>query len=374
MRFIGSKERLLPFIEESWRRYVGQGVFLVGDVFCGTAAVSRLFKRLGNKIVANDNLRLGYLFAQATLNISNEPLFSGLFDANEVPINNSNSLFPNPYDHVLTYLNTLKGEKGFFFREYSPGGTYRCAHERRYFSDDNACKIDSIRHKIATWKEAYLLSEGEYCLLLVDLMRATNRVANIAGTYGCFIKHWDARARKPIRLHKSHITTSPFTHDVFCKDANELVRELDFDVLYLDPPYTWRHYGAYYHILETIAHGDEPAVSGRTGIRAWEDTSSRYSYRSEASKALAELVGSANTKHIFLSYSNEGLISHEEIIDILSRRGNAICSEVNYRRYLSNNGGTKHANLKERLYYVKTQDQTKSRCGVTGSLLESTSE
>jgi adenine-specific DNA-methyltransferase len=28
-------------------------------------------------------------------------------------------------------------------------------------------------------------------LLLADLLAATNRVANIAGTYGCFLSHWN---------------------------------------------------------------------------------------------------------------------------------------------------------------------------------------
>ena len=121
----------------------------------------------------------------------------------------------------------------------------------------------------------------------------------------------------------------------------------------LDPPYTWRHYGAYYHILETIAEGDEPTVTGRTGLRPWEENKSRYCDRSDAANALRDLICSADCEHMFLSYNNEGLVSHAEIMEILSLRGNPICYETGYRRYRSNNGPAKRETLRERLYYVR---------------------
>lgn len=354
MRFIGSKERLLPFIETAFQRHVGPGCFRVADVFCGTAAVANLFKRLGHKVIANDNLRLGYVLAQAALNIGDEPRFNHLLRADEIPTSGASSLYPTPYDGVLAVLNDLQGEDGFFYREYSPQDTRSASYDRRYFSNSNARKIDAIRSKLGAWRKANLVTEVEYCLLLADLMRATNRVANIAGTYGCFIKHWDARAEKPLVLERSQITRSQYEHEVFCKDANKLVREHEFDVLYLDPPYTWRHYGAYYHILETIAWGDQPAVSGRTGLRPWAEFKSPYCDRSGAVDALADLVERAQTKHVLLSYNEEGLISHDQIMSILGKRGDPRCMEIGYRRYRSNNGGAKHRTLKERLYYVQT--------------------
>jgi adenine-specific DNA-methyltransferase len=355
LRFIGSKERLLPFIEAAIRRHVGPGTFKVADLFTGTGSVSRLFKRLGNNVVANDNLRLGYVLAQAILNINDEPNFDGLFQANEILAQASKQdLFSPPYDQVLTYLNNLAGEEGFFFKEYSPSGTLDSSHARRYFSDHNAKKIDAIRNMLRKWKCLNLLTEPEHCLLLADLMRGANRVPNIAGTYGCFIKHWDARATKSLVLQRSQITRGDGAHEVFCADANALVHKREFDVLYMDPPYTWRHYGAYYHILETIAWGDCPRVVGRTGLRPWLRSRSPYCDRTAAAGALAELITRARARHLFLSYNDQGLISHHEIMEILGMRGSPLCVEVGYRRYLSNSGGTKQKTLKERLYYVET--------------------
>jgi adenine-specific DNA-methyltransferase len=353
MRFIGSKERLLPFIEDAFVRYVGKGKHRVGDPFCGTATVSRLFKRLGNKVIANDNLKLGYVFANSALNINSEPGFALLIKSGEISSLSQKSLYFTPYDQVLTFLNMIPMIEGFFAREYSPSGAKTTGIERRYFSDENAGRIDAIRAQLSRWNKTQLLTETEHCLLLADLMRATNRVANIAGTYGCFIKHWDARALRPLKLERSAITPGILKHNVFCNDANELVRKLKFDVLYLDPPYTWRHYGAYYHILETIAQEDEPVVSGKTGLRPWQQSKSVYCDRENAVNALRNIISFAKTEHLFLSYNNEGLISHDQILDALKKRGDTRCMEIGYRRYRSNNGGSMRNHLKERLYYVK---------------------
>lgn len=354
MRFIGSKEYLLSFIERTLLRYVGKDEsYCFGDLFCGTAAVSRLFKHLGYKVVANDNLKFCYVLARATLGINNEPCFRKLMETGEIDGTERKELISTPYDLVLDYLNEMPGVQGFIFREYSPGGTAESRFLRCYFSDENAQKIDAIRSKISIWRHKGLLEEAESCLLISDLMRAVNRIANIAGTYGCFIKHWDPRARKRLLLQRSPIISGTDRHEVFCKDANDIVKERYFDVLYLDPPYTWRHYGAYYHILETIAEGDEPNVTGRTGLRPWEQSKSRYCDRLDAINALQELICSAQCKHLFLSYNNEGLIEHEQIMNILALRGEPVCNEINYRRYRSNNGGTRKNTLKERLYYVR---------------------
>ena len=216
MRFIGSKERLLPSIEHSLRQQVAPGVFTIGDLFCGTASVSRLFKRLGHKVVVNDNLRLGYVLAQAALNASDEPRFERLLATEEISKQSTGTLIVAPYDLVLAFLNGLPGEDGFFFQEYAPQGSRRAEHQRRYFSDHNARKIDAVRRKLHAWRGADLVTEVEHCLLLADLMRATNRVANIAGTYGCYIKHWDPRAAKDLVLERSPIVCSEHIHQVFC--------------------------------------------------------------------------------------------------------------------------------------------------------------
>jgi adenine-specific DNA-methyltransferase len=356
MRYIGSKQRLLPLIETIIKERTTSEDKSFADVFCGTASVATMAKQIGKEVTANDNLQFCYAIAKAALEINTPPEFERLFASDELYGSSKEVSFSSNYECVLNYLNGIPGRPGFIFQEYSPGGTLEKTFERQYFTDANAQKIDAIRTKIESWKVKELIDEHETCLLISNLIRATNRIANIAGTYGAFLKGWDKRAFNKLALEPTAIGPSRYKHKVFCIDAHDLVRKYSHDILYLDPPYTWRHYGAYYHILETIARWDDPAISGSTGLRNWRDTKSRYCDRSDALNALEELVSVANCKHLFLSYNSEGIIKHDEILATLQTRGKPECVEIDYRRYRSNSGGTKEKTVKERIYYVKTSE------------------
>jgi adenine-specific DNA-methyltransferase len=356
MRFIGSKSNLLRFIERTILRNCNGNDYTFGDFFCGTASVGTHFKELGFEIIANDNLMFCSTMAKARLLLNNEPQFIELLSDGEIPSGVKDKIISNPYNIVQSFLNNLSGKEGFIFKEYSPGGTKDKTFERRYFTDENAKKIDAIRNKIAEWKQNGLITDVEESLLLNDLLRATNEVANIAGTYGCYMKDWiDNRVWRSLKLRRTNIIYSDKEHRVFKEDANDLVKKVECDILYLDPPYNWRHYGAYYHILETIVLWDNPKVTGVGGLRPWEETKSRYCYRDEALGALIELLENARAKDIYVSYNNEGLISHGELLKTLPDFGKLTISEIPYRRYKSNSNGFSNGKVKERIYYVKKE-------------------
>jgi adenine-specific DNA-methyltransferase len=357
MRFIGSKSELLPFIEKNIRKYCKESGQTFGDLFCGTAVVSGHFKKLGYSVTANDNLFFASIMAKAILLNNEEPPFTKLIDNKEINTKNIERLSPTLYDATQCYLNKLDGIDGFIYSHYSPSGTKRNKLKRKYFTDENAKKIDAIREKIFEWQLNKLLSEGEEAILLTDLMKASNRVANIAGTYGMFMKDWmDNRVFKPLLLTRSEIIKSKKKHYVYNLDANKLIKKIHCDILYLDPPYTWRHYGSYYHMLETIALWDKPKINGLSGLRPWKDTKSKYSYRHEALGALLELIEKATSKYIFLSYNNEGLISHESLCEKLPEFGELKIEETQYKRYKSNNHNNNHTDgVVERLYFVKKE-------------------
>jgi len=79
-----------------------------------------------------------------------------------------------------------------------------------------------------------------------------------------------------------------------CKDANEAANTLKRgDLVFLDPPYSGVHYSRFYHVLETIAHGNCGPVcgTGRYPPPA-ERPRSPYSIASEAPGALDKLLSS----------------------------------------------------------------------------------
>lgn len=93
------------------------------------------------------------------------------------------------------------------------------------------------------------------------------------------------------------------------------------DTVYLDPPYTKRQYAADYHILETIALGDEPKVVGVCGIRPWREKASDFCYKARAAKAIETLISSLPARRIFMSYSTEGHVPISAIGETLSTLG-----------------------------------------------------
>ena len=116
-------------------------------------------------------------------------------------------------------------------------------------------------------------------------------------------------------------------------DANQLIKEISADILYLDPPYNARQYCANYHMLETIAKYDSPKISGKTGLREYKNQKSLYCSKSSVKNAFADLIQQANVKYIFLSYNNEGLLSVDAIREIMSQKGEYGYFTQEYNRF-----------------------------------------
>jgi adenine-specific DNA-methyltransferase len=340
IEFLGSKARILQFVLAPM---VGDGdIRSVADVFCGTGAVSHALGLTGRRVVASDHLRLCVTLAEASL-LAPAPSFSGL----------RNDVRPSPrvsmYEALLDALQQEPAHPGFIHATYSPASGRRGPQERRYFTEDNAARIDTVRARIGAWEDR--LTRGERAVLLRDLVVAASRVSNTAGTYGCFLRQWKARALEPLRLEPR---PGPYAggigHEVHHGEAVEAARIDTVDAIYLDPPYTKRQYAAYYHVLETIVAGDEPAVEGVTGLRPWSHRDSDFCHRRRASQALRTLVAGVNARKIFLSYSDDGHLEHETILEILRSRGTVRWWEQPLRRYRSSR--LEHASraVNERLY------------------------
>ena len=83
-------------------------------------------------------------------------------------------------------------------------------------------------------------------------------------------------------------------HLAFNENANELIKKISGDILYLDPPYNHREYGANYHLLNTIALYDDFIPKGKTGLREYKK--SAWCKKNSAQSALDDLLKFANLK------------------------------------------------------------------------------
>ena len=303
IRYLGSKARVIEDIALLIGEPNAQSARFV-DAFSGTGAVAAVAADQGWAVHINDHLRCAKLLSAARLLAATDVPFDGL----------------GGYGGAVEELNSVAPICGFLWREYSPASKDRSPRPRHYFTEDNAQLLDGMRAKIREWIEQGVISGTEETLLLADLIEAASAIANTAGTFGCFLSGWLSTALRLVHVAQRPLRTKPVPFIAQELDVFQLTTEAQ-DTVYLDPPYTKRQYAAYYHLLETIAYGDEPKVSGITGLRPWEDKASPFSYKRHALEAMLRLVGQLNAERILISYSDEGHIELEELTSRLEEIG-----------------------------------------------------
>ena len=275
------------------------------DLFAGTGVVGRNFKKEVKKVISNDMEFYSYVL-------------------NKNYIENHEFLDNEIY---IKELNETNGEEGFIFNEYSENGKAN----RLYFSEHNGKKIDAIRTKIEFWKTEKKISSALYYFLLASLLESADKVANTASVYGAFLKKIKKTAQKELILEPAIFEINSHSHEVYNEDSNILIKKIKGDILYLDPPYNAREYGANYHLLNTIAKYDNFTPKGKTGLRDY--SKSAFCKKKEVEKSFDDLIKNANFKYIFLSYNNEGIMSSETIKKILSNYGKYDLLTTEYQRF-----------------------------------------
>lgn len=334
-RYLGNKAQLAKNIVDFSSTLVPTGG-TVADPMCGTASVSLEFARSGFSVIAADELTFPIMHARARLLWKRTPSFEHF----------------GGYGAVLAYLNGLRPKRGFFFREYSAEGVpSNGTKPRRYFTGANAGRIDAIRQEVRKLRDLRCLTPREEHLLLHDLILATNRIANIAGTYGYFRSTWNQASLHRLVLRPTTFHPTSGKHRILQGRVEELARSIEADLCYLDPPYTKRQYAGNYHILETIAVGDEPPPVGEGGLRDWYDKYSNFCSRRFVRQSLVAVLSNLNVSHVLVSYSEDGLIPPREMRKILGDIAPTKRYEFRNKRFRSNGG--KLGEVVEHLYHVK---------------------
>jgi len=356
MNYIGSKLSLLNFLEESINKVVDKDCNTFCDLFAGTGIVGRYFKKKGYKIIANDIQYYSYVLNRHYIGNHKELPFSKL--TKEI-LNLKNIETENRKNFVCDYLSKLKGKKGFIYKNYCLTGTKDKTEQRQYFSDENGMRCDAIRQRVENWKKEKLISDDEYYFLITSLVESIDKYANTASVYGAFLKKLKKSAQNSMILKPAELIINDQEHEVLNGDINEIAEKVEGDILYLDPPYNQRQYATNYHMLETIAKYDNPKIHGKTGLREYQNQKSLYCSRTQVREAFKDLILKAKTKYIFLSYNNEGLMTLDDIKEIMSLRGKYGHFTKEYNRFKadkSENRNYKASKTIEYLHYVTCEN------------------
>lgn len=339
MRYIGGKSLLLDNINNVIMSEVPE-VSSVIDLFAGSGIVSNNFKSKGYRIISNDFLYFSYVMSRASIELNKKPTFKNL-----------------SIDDPIKYLNELTiadtsfyVDQCFIYNNYSPVGQCR----RMYFQPENALKIDIIRLTIEKWYTYELITEDEYFYLLSSLINAVPFVSNITGVYAAYLKFWDKRTYKTLKLTDPIITSNGKKNECYNSDFTELLSK-KCDLLYADPPYNSREYLPNYHILETIARYDYPDIHGVTGMRNYNEQKSVFCKKGTVASAFETMIRDCKSKYILISYNNESLLSTEELSSICRRYAiddSFKLFEYSYQRYKSKIPNNT-AGLKEQLYLLR---------------------
>lgn len=307
-RYLGNKYKLLPFITRIIHSECPD-VETIADIFAGTGAVSSAF--VDKTIITNDLMYSNY--------ICNYAWFGAETYGPQTIV-----------DFVIRYNAQSKCGENYMTRNFA--GTY--------FSRADCAKIGYIREDIEKNYKKGAINHRERAILITSLLYAMDKIAATCGHYDAYRKNTEFHA--PLELYvplaEVHNNTA---NQCFNEDANNLVKRISADLVYIDPPYNSRQYCDAYHLLENVARWEKPEVFGVAKKMDRSGMKSKYC-TTHATRAFETLIHDIKAKYIVLSYNNmaqkgncrsNAKISDEDIMRILSTRGAVSVFQENYKAF-----------------------------------------
>ncbi len=307
-RYLGNKYKLLPFITGVVNDEC-PNITSIADIFAGTGAVSSAFT--DKVIITNDLMYSNYICNYAWFGAEE-------YDPQTI------------IDCVIRYNSLCDLEDNYMTDNFSD----------TYFSRDDCAKIGYIREDIECLYENGSINKRERAILITSLLYAMDKIANTCGHYDAYRKGvvFDKTLELYVPLAEVHNNAD---NKCYNTDANELVKKIKSDLVYIDPPYNSRQYCDAYHLLENVARWEKPEVFGVAKKMDRSSMKSKYCTQS-ATEAFELLIKDINAKCILLSYNNmaakgndrsNAKISDDDILRILNQKGEVKVFSESYKAF-----------------------------------------
>lgn len=214
-----------------------------------------------------------------------------------------------------------------------------------YFGIRQCLEIDAIEERAAQ------LSEGTAQILIGALISTLTFVASTTTHLAQFLKPSSkATAENIIRRRSMRIETEilrrlrnlenyprPHVARALNLGFQDALRTVDSDakntVIYADPPYFKEHYSRYYHVLDTVALYDYPALThndrlNRVTVGRYRTNRiiSSFGLQSQVANAFTELFDISHQRgyNVALSYANTSLLSATAITALAEHAGYSV--------------------------------------------------
>ena len=305
IKYLGSKRALLDPIAAAVRSLLPEGG-QVGDLVSGTARVGHALKGEGFRVWSNDHNAYAHALATAYVQADRD-------------------VWADKAAAVLADLSATPASPGWFTRAF--------CEDARYFTPENGARIDAMRDRI----EVMGLEPELKAIALVSLMEAADRVDSTAGLQMAYMKSWAARALKPLELRMPAL--HPAVASGPCRatraDALETAAAFDGDLVYLDPPYNQHSYLGTYHVWESLILWDRPETYGVANKRIDVKTrKSAFNSRPGIGPALQAVIEAIRAPNLIVSFNDEGYLSRDQLVEMLSARGHVQVVEIPRPRYV----------------------------------------
>lgn len=328
-RYTGSKASLIDWILGIIRDHCADSISFM-DICAGTGCVIAEAAKYFDRIIINDFL------------YSNNVIYKGFFSKGSWDIRKLEKLQAQYNSLEISDIRQNYYSKNF-------GG--------KYFSLGDAKIIGYIRNDIEVLKSKKIINSKEYNILLASLLYSADKISNTVGHYDAYFKHKDLKDKFHLKLINP-INNTAKEISIYREDANNLIKTIGADVVYIDPPYNSRQYSRFYHVLETIVKHDSPKLYG-TALKPAPENISDYC-KTSAKDKLKDLIEHLNCKYIVVSYNNtynsksnssKNKISLEDLKALLATKGDVSIHEKKHKFF--NAGKTEFNDHKELLFLVK---------------------
>lgn len=375
MKYMGSKRELLPDIKKSISKMVPHNSTVL-DIFAGTASVGAYLKHDYN-IISNDIQNYSKIIANSLIKSSgsqlNQDLHLIIHNIEKAYLKNKDNLIKllfDTYNKSNIFVDTKKGDwtenkrkeyLDFYNLFPSPNNKFKTKSKElnqlkekyfdkdkstylqtvflfseTYFSLEQAMDIDSIRFAIDetiqddTIKNimlSALMYAYSYCSSGTGHFAMFRDLSDISSIEDTFIyrkkRVWEYFINKFNQIIEYHTFIPEKSYSSYSLDykdilSNSIMKKVD--LIYADPPYSFVHYSRFYHAIESLIlyDYDIPKFKGRYRSDRHQ---SPFCQKTNVENAFDTLFQFAkkNKSCVLLSYSDTGMITLSEIINIITK-------------------------------------------------------